>query len=77
MTALPVKYVTMDLKEAKVEFDKQYIISLMVRFDGCIVRMAKVAGVNRECLTRLIKKYELRAALAESRHHKYPRFNEK
>ncbi len=66
---IPREYITMEpdmasniatYKEAKEEFEKKYLQGLLQKTSGNVTRAARIAGINRRTLHRLIKRYNLR-----------------
>ncbi len=66
---IPREYITVEpdmssniatYKEAKEEFEKKYLLGLLQKTSGNVTRAAKIAGINRRTLHRLIKRYNLR-----------------
>ncbi len=57
---LPVALTEIPLKEAKEEFQKKYLEQVLSTANGVVLRAAEQAGITRESLHRLIRKYQLR-----------------
>lgn len=48
-------------KEAKEDFKRQYVMKLLIKFFGNVSEVAKVSGLERRTIHRLIKKYNIKA----------------
>ena len=57
-SALPVIDL-IEWKDAKQEFERQYLVSLLHRSGGSLTRAAKLSGIARENLYKKCEKYKL------------------
>ena len=48
-------------KEAKEDFKRQYITKLLIKFFGNVSEIAKVSGLDRRSIHRLIKQFDIKA----------------
>lgn len=59
---LPINY-ELPFKNAKEDFKKRYIVFLLTRHNGAVEEVARISGLKRESIYRLLRSFKIDVAL--------------